>query len=1009
MRKSLSFPHNRFILMLCGIALLSFSVLAQPVKISFRPQGSAAPAGFTADNGLPFTAARKYGWIDPTTKAPKDLTANMRLRTGTANPELLSLVQMSEIGTQIGGTWEYALANGLYRVTVSAGDNTYFDSNNQINVEGLPAVSDFTPSSQNKFKGATVTVQVSDGKLTVDANGGNNSKMNYISIVSATAVTDAVAPTASARLEGTQESASVYSNSVKVYITGSDAGGSGLRTLQYAINDGSYVNFTVPFNITTPGNYSLKVKSTDANNNQKISSAYSFSVAGTVASSGAYMVLKNLDNFPADDKLVFSLIQIPWRRTNPTTAYNANHDRVKLRINSKGADRLTISNLILSNTSAWKIVSINTDTTLALPVQVNSGAFADVTIQFRAKDAASRVKVFHDTLTIRSNDAGFPTKKVVLNGLYQYSGEGNHEPYGQEIIDAFGFKSSTGFAKDDGSINGSSIVPNSSEVNASYFVRADNSKPVTVIQMAAYHGCCSATETFKYFAKGSSTVTNVFTHLNLDGQSLLPRLKNPTTSLAQGTFVPSGSFGLQAAGITSDRTKNAGGLIGLRFLKVYDANGNIVPNAYLVNMDYIGNASVTNYDYQDNMYYVENIKPETGTVNYSLLASVNSSDVNFNPASVGGSVSSNVTLKNQGTTYSSGPADPAIQLKSATISGPDASEFSVSAFSTTNLAAQATTPITVKFTPKSIGIKNAVLLVNYNNSQSPLRIPLYGIANNSTTTVSIFKRIKGAADANVTIGGNVYEADNNYRKGSIKLDKQVTASGIGGTDIDVLYQTYLSAATDLAETRYEIPLANGNYRIRMHLVENFFSGAGLRVFNATLENQLVINNLDIFKEVGYRFAYVKDFSAVISDGVLNINFDPSANRVAIAAVEIYKVTNNNVRTGGEEEDSLAVESLIASELLKSEIQKEDILVYPNPSQGKNVRLEANNLNKNEEVTVSVIPVSTGWGIRHTQKAFTDNAGSVKIPLNPSNNLQTGIYVITVESGSKIVRTKLLIE
>ncbi|WP_138475411.1 malectin domain-containing carbohydrate-binding protein [Dyadobacter bucti] len=964
-------------------------------KINFRPSGSAAPAGYTADNGLPFDAARKYGWIIASSQQPSNYSANMRLRSGTGDARQLSLVQVqSATDNTAPGAWEYVVPNGSYRVVVSAGDNNYYNSNHQVNVEGLPAISDFTPSAQNKFRVATATVQVSDGKLTLSATGGTNTKINYVTIDPANAVNDAVAPVASARFTGNLMSAGVYDGPVKIFATATDAGGSGLKTLQYALNGGGYTNYTEPFNVTTPGSYTLRIRATDANNNETVTSAYNFSIYAPPAAS-PYMVLKNMDNFPANDQLVFSRIQIPWRRTSPAvTPYNRNHDQVTLRISSAGASSLVVNSLSLSNPSAWQIVSVNNNTSPAYPLTINTPNFADVVIRFTAVDAATRVRIFHDSLTIVSNDNATPAKKVALHGLYQRQGEGRNEPYAQEIINAFGFTSNTGYTATDGSIMGSTVVPNSNEVTASYFVRADNTKPVTVYQLAAYHGCCASVESFRYFNKGSGSNTILFTHDPLDGQSLLPHLRNSTTQLATGTFSPAGSFGMRLALSSSDRTQNGGSLIGLRFIKVLDSNGNVVPNAYFVNHDYINNSS-TNYDYQDNLFYVENIKPEAGTVNYSTLEAISSSAVNFNPTLTGANTAVNVTLKNQGLTYANGSSDPSILVKNIRIAGPNANEFSVGTLSSMTIPVQGTTPLNVRFAPTSVGIKNAVLLITYNNSPLPLRIPLYGIANSSTATVSTVRRIKSGSNSSLTVGGNVYESDQAFRTGSVQLDTQTPTTNVAGTDIDALYQTYLSASANLAQTGYNIPLANGNYLIRMHFVENFFTIPGSRVFSATIEDQPVLYNLDIFNEAGYRAALVKDFSTTVVGGVLNIRFNPSVNRVALAAVEIFSVSGSGARMGAEE---------LVSDF---ETGPKQINVYPNPVTGGIINLNANNFGKNEKITVSVTSIS-GLTVQ-SETLTTDSEGSGTIALHINSSMTKGIYIISASDAKDVVRSKIVIE
>ncbi len=968
----------------------------QSVNINFQPSSAPTPVGYIADTGFPFNATRKFGWISPTTKQPLDMRASMRLRSGTGDTRQLSLVQMQPTtGSEVPGNWEHVVTNGEYRVTVSAGDFRFFSSNNQINIEGLPVIADFSQTSSNKFKNATAVVQVTDGKLTVEARGGVNTKMNYITFAPITPVTDNTQPTVSARFVGTLTLANTYNNQVQVFLSATDLGASGLASLQYSLNGANFIDYKAPFTIGTAGTYQLAVKATDDNSNAN-TNTYSFSVVAQ-SNSVAYMSLKNLDNFPSNERLVFSRIQIPWRRTIPdTTPYNANHDRVKLRVNNRGTSRLTVNNLMLSNPAAWKIVSIKTDTLATVPFSVTSREFTDITLQFIAKDAGIRLKVLNDTLTIVSNDSVEPVKKVILCGIWQKEGESTNEPYAQQLINAFGFGTIVGYGQNDGEVDGTTRVSNSSEINADYFVRADNSKPVNIVQLAAYHGCCAQVESIKYFRKGSTSNLNIFSHNALDGQSILPRLIGSSTNVARGTINPTTEFGFRVGTSSTDRKQNINGLIGIRVLKALDAAGNIIPNAYFLNGDYLG-TSFTNYDYQDNIYYIENIRPDSGTVNFSELISLPRTSFTFEPTITGSNRTLAVTLKNNGKIYSDSTRDPSIQIRSVRISGPNATEFSTPSFTTTTLGVQGTRIINVRFNPQSIGIKNAVLLVNYNNSLSPLRIPLYGIANTANATVNVIKRIKSAVDANVTIGNVVWETDKNFRKGSIKLDKQVVLSPVAATDVDSLYQTYLSAAADFAETRYEVPVSNGNYLIRMHFVENFWTSAGLRVFGINIENQLVLPNFDIFNEVPYRTALVKDFAATVSDGVLTVKFNPSANRVAIAAMELFQITNSV---------AVANNNLLLNKQ-DSVVFNKKLTVYPNPNMGDYFNLSLSSFPKHESGVITITDIFNK--IIQTQKYVTNGNGGVNLQIQLNRVLASGIYLINVRSASGVMYFKMLVQ
>ncbi|CAM3999753.1 Ig-like domain-containing protein [Deinococcus frigens] len=79
--------------------------------------------------------------------------------------------------------WEYKLNNGTYTVTVSTGDaSNSLDSTHALNIEGEVAIAPYMPASTNKFRSVTRRVPVTDGRLTIDAIGGTNTKINYVII-----------------------------------------------------------------------------------------------------------------------------------------------------------------------------------------------------------------------------------------------------------------------------------------------------------------------------------------------------------------------------------------------------------------------------------------------------------------------------------------------------------------------------------------------------------------------------------------------------------------------------------------------------------------------------------------------------------------------------------------------------------------------------------------------------------------------------------------------------------
>ena len=163
------------------------------VKINFQPQGSAVPAGFIADTGAAYTAARGWGWVTQASAgtaaaSPLDLTPNTRDRaTSSFSAQLNTFVHMqysaAGTGNPTAGAWEYALPSGTYTVTVAVGDAANnVDSSHSVNIEGRVAVSSFVPTASRHFFTSTLRVPVTDGKLTIDAVGGSNTKLDYLII-----------------------------------------------------------------------------------------------------------------------------------------------------------------------------------------------------------------------------------------------------------------------------------------------------------------------------------------------------------------------------------------------------------------------------------------------------------------------------------------------------------------------------------------------------------------------------------------------------------------------------------------------------------------------------------------------------------------------------------------------------------------------------------------------------------------------------------------------------------
>ncbi|KAE8764160.1 hypothetical protein GB883_10290, partial [Georgenia thermotolerans] len=179
-------------------------------KVNFQTAAAPVPAGYTADTGLPYDAARGAGWTNATSGAPLDVSQLTRLRSGagvTTDPRLATIAHMQHTSMTAAGAWRYDLPNGTYTVVVAVGDTGSaggggYDSTHVIRAEGTPIVDRFVPSSAREYDEAVGTVEVTDGSLTIDPVGGSNTKIAYVEIYGQGEETPA-APAAPTGLMGT--------------------------------------------------------------------------------------------------------------------------------------------------------------------------------------------------------------------------------------------------------------------------------------------------------------------------------------------------------------------------------------------------------------------------------------------------------------------------------------------------------------------------------------------------------------------------------------------------------------------------------------------------------------------------------------------------------------------------------------------------------------------------------------------------------------------------------------
>jgi hypothetical protein len=136
------------------------------VKINFQPANAVAPQGYLVDSGLPYCKTSDeytYGWAT-------DMSSCAVQRNSAASPDIRYDTAIMPVN---GGTWEMAVPNGMYDVKIVAGDGGSTPSMQKFSIEGVPMTQVQTMADTGWCE-ETVTVVVTDGRLTITANPGSS-------------------------------------------------------------------------------------------------------------------------------------------------------------------------------------------------------------------------------------------------------------------------------------------------------------------------------------------------------------------------------------------------------------------------------------------------------------------------------------------------------------------------------------------------------------------------------------------------------------------------------------------------------------------------------------------------------------------------------------------------------------------------------------------------------------------------------------------------------------------
>ena len=158
---------------------------------------------------------------------------------------------------------------------------------------------------------------------------------------------------------------------------------------------------------------------------------------------------------------------------------------------------------------------------------------------------------------------------------------------------------------------------------------------------------------------------------------------------------------------------------------------------------------------------------------------------------------------------------------------------------------------------------------------------------------SILKINSGGGELN--FDSEVFEADK-YFTGDVDLFVNHIVTEIAETDLDELYLSLRSSATNKDRFAYAIPVTNGTYTVKFYFAEIVWGAINdpeypgeenRRIFGVDVEGVNQISNLDIYKEVGSTTAITRMYDVEVSDGELTISLKSNVDRPMLSALEIF--------------------------------------------------------------------------------------------------------------------------
>lgn len=165
---------------------------------------------------------------------------------------------------------------------------------------------------------------------------------------------------------------------------------------------------------------------------------------------------------------------------------------------------------------------------------------------------------------------------------------------------------------------------------------------------------------------------------------------------------------------------------------------------------------------------------------------------------------------------------------------------------------------------------------------------------NVIPSVEPFSLRINAGGPELSYQGHVYSADQFYAGGMVYANPAAL--------LPELFQTERTA--NPPEFSYDIPVEDGTYQVTLYFAELYWGatgggtgGEGIRIFDVTLDGNLVLDDFDMNADSGPETPIAKTFETNVDDGEINLYFAAlpetgGANQPKVSAIEIVHIPSN---------------------------------------------------------------------------------------------------------------------